>query len=185
MREQSEQPVLFHASCVPLFNQGLGKISCHLFSQCVRHIMWVLHSFITWALVGFIWHVQLVQYPLFLQVGQQSFPRYHAEHCMRISFVVVPLILLEAATGLWLLWQGPQIWYLWAGFILFAIVWGSTFLVQVPLHDRLAAHGWNDRTIRRLVLTNWIRTSAWTARGLLLLWLWWRAGLPNQPVPII
>jgi len=40
---------------------------------------------------------------------------------------------------------------------------GSTILVSVPLHAKMAlAH--NDETGRRLVLTNWPRTTAWTAR---------------------
>lgn len=146
--------------------------------------MWMLHSFLTWALVGFIWHVQLVQYPLFLQVSRESFPRYHAGHCFRISFVVIPLILLETATCAWLLWQGPRPWYLWAGAGLIGVIWLSTLLFQVPLHGRLALYGWNARTIRRLVLTNWLRTLAWSARGLLILWLCWRAGLLVQAPPV-
>jgi hypothetical protein len=40
---------------------------------------------------------------------------------------------------------------------------GSTILVSVPLHAKMAlAH--NDETGRRLVLTNWPRTIAWSAR---------------------
>ena len=44
----------------------------------------------------------------------------------------------------------------------------TTALVQVPLHRRLSA-GWDDRAIRTLVASNWVRTAAWTARAVILL----------------
>ena len=51
----------------------------------------------------------------------------------------------------------------WANAVLLAVALGSTILVSVPLHAKMAlAH--NDETGRRLVLTNWPRTIAWTAR---------------------
>ncbi len=47
--------------------------------------------------------------------------------------------------------------------VLLAVALGSTILVSVPLHAKMAlAH--NDETGRRLVITNWPRTIAWTAR---------------------
>jgi hypothetical protein len=46
----------------------------------------------------------------------------------------------------------------------------STFAVQVPLHARLAA-GFDPQAHRRLVLTNWWRTAAWSLRSLLALWI--------------
>jgi hypothetical protein len=42
-------------------------------------------------------------------------------------------------------------------------VWASTFLLQVPCHDRLS-RGWDEGVHARLVQTNWIRTVLWTAR---------------------
>ena len=51
----------------------------------------------------------------------------------------------------------------WVNAVLLAVALGSTVLVSVPLHAKMAlAH--NDETGRRLVLTNWPRTIAWTAR---------------------
>jgi len=38
------------------------------------------------------------------------------------------------------------------------------------MHERLG-HGYADGAHRRLVQTNWIRTIAWTARGVLVLWM--------------
>ncbi|NIR37604.1 MAG: hypothetical protein GWN07_37935, partial [Actinobacteria bacterium] len=54
--------------------------------------------------------------------------------------------------------------------VLLAVALGSTVLVQVPLHRRLA-EGHDRRTAERLIATNWVRTVAWSLRGLLLAWV--------------
>jgi hypothetical protein len=52
------------------------------------------------------------------------------------------------------------------------VAWASTALLSVPLHGRLAG-GLDLDQVDALVATNWVRTLAWTARGLLLgAWLW-------------
>ncbi len=55
-----------------------------------------------------------------------------------------------------------------AGALLLALVWFSTFLIQVPCHETLAV-SFQAQVHRRLVATNWIRTVAWTLRGMLAL----------------
>lgn len=53
---------------------------------------------------------------------------------------------------------------------LLGVALGSTILVQVPLHT-LLAEGSDDRAAERLITTNWLRTIAWTSRGLVLAWV--------------
>ena len=43
----------------------------------------------------------------------------------------------------------------------------STVAIQVPQHARLAADH-DDSVVAALIARNWIRTIAWTARGVLL-----------------
>ncbi len=50
-----------------------------------------------------------------------------------------------------------------AGFLVF-IVWLSTFVLQVPIHNQLKT-GKENMLIRRLVATNWIRTAAWSLKA--------------------
>lgn len=57
---------------------------------------------------------------------------------------------------------------LWAGLDLIGVIWLSTRLLQVPQHRVLEA-GSDPGAHRVLVASNWIRTVAWTARGILLL----------------
>ena len=129
----------------------------------------VLHCAATWALAGLIWTVQLVSYPLFGHVGREAFPGYHAAHMRRITLVVAPLMLAELATAAWLVASpGGRAALILASLPLLALNWLSTALVQVPLHRRLERGGFDEMTWRRLTASNWIRTSAWSLRALLL-----------------
>jgi hypothetical protein len=60
------------------------------------------------------------------------------------------------------------------GLLAVVAIWLSTALLQVPCHNRLML-AFDRDAIRLLVLTNWIRTLLWTARGVLLAGTLWRA----------
>lgn len=127
----------------------------------------------TWAMVGLIWVVQVVQYPLLGRVGSEEFHAYHDEYTRLISWVVGPLMLVELLTAVALVWWRPAGVPLWAavvGLLLLGVSWASTAFVQVPQHDRLA-RGFETDVWIRLVATNWVRTVAWTLRGLLTAWM--------------
>ncbi|MDA3017306.1 MAG: hypothetical protein O2841_04635, partial [Actinomycetota bacterium] len=51
----------------------------------------------------------------------------------------------------------------WLGAVLLAVALGSTVFVSVPLHAKMATNPTAD-VGQRLVVTNWPRTIAWTAR---------------------
>ncbi len=130
-----------------------------------------LHLAVTCALVGLIWFVQLVHYPLFAAVGEAGYPDYQRRHVRWTTVVVAPLMLVEAATAAWLAAAPPADHLagpLRLGFVLLLGVWLSTAFLQVPQHRRLAA-GFDAAAHRRLVRSNWLRTALWTARAALLL----------------
>ena len=127
----------------------------------------------TLAMVGLIWFVQIVHYPLFSEVGRDNFPRYERDHQRLTTWVVAPLMLTELATAALLFRIRPDglgTGALWLGLALLAIIWLTTYLVQVPQHAALA-QAFDDQMQRRLVLGNWIRTVAWSVRGVLTLWM--------------
>jgi len=133
-------------------------------------LLLLIHAAATFAMVGLIWFVQVVHYPLFDRVGPELFPEYAQLHQRRTTLVVAPIMLAELATGLWLVIGPPSFlpgWYPWAGLTLLALIWISTACIQVPLHGRLTAD-YDAQAHRSLVLTNWLRTLAWTARGVLV-----------------
>lgn len=121
------------------------------------------------GMLGVIWTVQLVHYPLFVHVPGDGFAAFEAEHTRRISWVVGPLMAIEGVTTLVLLARPPAGvpgWLPWAGATSLAIALGVTAAISAPLHGRLAPAR-DDELIARLVATNWIRTAAWTAHGLI------------------
>lgn len=129
----------------------------------------------TLFMVGVIWFVQIVHYPLMGRVGQTSFVAYSESHSRLTSYVVGPPMLTEAATAALLLVARPPgipFFAALAGAGLVAAIWLSTALLQVPRHTALG-EGFDRREHRALVATNWARTAAWTARGLLVLWMIW------------
>lgn len=131
---------------------------------------WLLpvHYAVTWALVGLIWTIQMVHYPLFAQVGPEHFVAYHRRHTREITLVVGPLMLAELVTAALLVLEGNRDPWLLASLPLLALIWISTGFVQIPLHNTLTT-GFDAHAHRRLVTTNWWRTAAWSARGICIM----------------
>lgn len=124
----------------------------------------------TWGMVGVIWMVQLLQYPM-LENHSALAPGVAArDHQRRITWIVGPFMAVEGVTALLLLASRPATMSAlsaWVAASLLGIALLSTVALQVPLHTRLA-EGHDADAARRLITTNWIRTIAWTARGLVL-----------------
>ncbi|MEZ6065669.1 MAG: hypothetical protein R3B90_08160 [Planctomycetaceae bacterium] len=127
----------------------------------------------TLLMVGLIWFVQVVHYPLFDAVGRDRFADYERRHTLRTTWVVGPPMLIEAVSATLLCWLKPaglSDWSVWAGLAMLALIWLSTAVVQVPCHSRLE-RGFDEVAYRRLVRTNWLRTVLWSARGGLASWM--------------
>jgi len=122
---------------------------------------------VTIFMTGVIWIIQLVHYPSFRYVDEGHWSQAHQHHVNQISRVVAPMMILELGFRVWWLYQ--EISYLTiSATILLAVIWASTFLIQVPIHDKLESHK-SEPLIDRLVKSNWIRTIAWTLSSVLLL----------------
>ena len=130
------------------------------------HELLLANAASTWALVGLIWTIQLVQYPGFLHVGRSEFSQFHEHHCNRIVWIVAPLMGLELMTAALIVWQRPPSIspaFATVGLGLTLAIWAATVLLSVPLHARVR---WSTRGVQRaLVRFNWIRTCLWSARG--------------------
>ncbi|MCF7688937.1 MAG: hypothetical protein K9M98_14045 [Cephaloticoccus sp.] len=125
------------------------------------------HAGATLFMVGLIWFAQIVHYPLLGAVGPEESVAYQRQHMHLTSLVVAGPMLLELATAIALVWLvGGSL--AWGGLLLIAVIWATTGLVLVPVHDRLA-QGFASATHRRLVRWNWVRTVAWTGRGVMAL----------------
>jgi hypothetical protein len=137
--------------------------------ESMKHVL-LANAASTWVMVGVIWVIQLVHYPLFARVGGATFAGYHAAHTQLITLIVLPAMLVELLTTLALLaGESPLVprGEALVGAALVAVAWASTGLIQVPQHGQLGA-GFDPEIHGALVRGNWIRTLAWTARGLLV-----------------
>jgi hypothetical protein len=132
--------------------------------------------FSTLSMVGLIWFVQIVHYPLFKMVGREEFAEYERCHQQRTTVVAAPFMLLEALTAALLaLWppDGVGPWTPRVGVGLVAVMWVCTFFWQAPAHEKLA-QAFDPATHLGLVRSNWLRTAGWTVRGLLVCGMCWQ-----------
>jgi hypothetical protein len=127
------------------------------------------HAAATLFMVGVIWFVQIVHYPLMNRVGDSCFTQYELINVRRTGWVVGPVMLAEGVTAFYLVWvpatRSPAAL---AGLGLLFLIWASTAFIELPCHRHLS-EGFNPAVHRRLVNSNWIRTIAWTLRGALSL----------------
>ena len=131
------------------------------------HTLVVAHAVPTLFLTGLIWFVQVVHYPLYSELGGDRLVAYERAHCQRITPLVLPAMVAELALAAWLVAAAPggatRAWAL-GGVGLLAIVWASTFLLQMPAHRVLEQRA-DAAAVLRLVATNWLRTVTWTLRA--------------------
>lgn len=121
--------------------------------------------------LGLIWTIQLVHYPSMKYIPKDRFPEYHNFHSIRISILAIPLMFAELVTSIILLYQNLnnaiQTIFI-VNLILVLMIWLSTFLIQVPLHNVLSKEK-NTEKLSKLIFSNWIRTILWTARSILMI----------------
>lgn len=133
----------------------------------------ILQIVSTLYMVGVIWFVQVVHYPMFALVGPEQFAKWEQRNVVLTTWVVGPGMLFEAITTLGLIFAPRRFASrksVATGAILLAVIWLSTHFLQVPYHDKLAI-GFDPEVHDLLVQTNWIRTIAWSLRGILVIGL--------------
>ena len=134
-------------------------------------IVFLINLASTWFMIGLIWIIQIVHYPLFSNVGSIYFITYHGNHKILISPLVGSVMIFELVSSVILLFQTPKgvpNWTIVVSIILLSVIWISTLILQVPYHERLGS-GFDKEIHDLLVKTNWIRTVCWSLRGVFVL----------------
>jgi len=116
-------------------------------------------------MTGIIWLVQIVIYPSFYHAAIKEF---HKHHVKSIGPIVAPLMIIEIMSMAWLLSINQHL-FLIASAMCLLVIWLSTFLIQVPIHNKIREN-MNIPSVKTLVLSNWIRTIFWTVKTILLLY---------------
>lgn len=143
-------------------------------NNSIMENLYLAQLLVTGMMTGVIWHVQLVNYPLFCDLlkiseEEEGFRAFHDRYTYRISFVVIPLMFSELFLSLYTLYKIPKPSSL---FLFFPVMfcWLSTFFISVPLHQSLNKKP-NLKDAEKLVFTNWVRTCFWSMRTVGLLTL--------------
>ena len=129
----------------------------------------LIHLIATAMMVSIIWIIQILHYPTFLFVDKKYYTEFQNFHMKNISYLIIPIMLLELLTGLFILLNIKMInFYFLASFGLLTLIWVITALFFSKFHSELSKK-YNRDTILKLIRLNWIRTFFWTVRlGFLL-----------------
>ena len=138
--------------------------------------MEIIHLSLCLFMTGLIWLIQLVHYPSFAFVEENNFSQFESFHTQRISLIVMPVMIAELISGLYLLPSNASTPLFMTSLVILGIIWASTFIFSVPCHYQLN-NGKNNKVIKRLVLTNWPRTIGWSLRSGLLIYSYSQGGI--------
>ncbi len=125
----------------------------------------LLNFFITSFMFGLILTTQIVSYPLFLKVKSKNFANYHSFYVNRISFVVIPVMLIEFFLSILLISINSSYLIIF-NFVLILLIFLTTYLIQVPIHNNIKLES-NKLLLNRLINTNWIRTIFWFLKSII------------------
>ena len=128
-----------------------------------------VHFLSTSLMVGIIWVIQLLHYPAFHFIKESDYVEFQHFHMQRISFIVVPVMILELFSAFML------VYYLRSNLlticlIILLFIWLITFVFFTKLHQSLL-DGYNKTVVDKLVKINWSRTILWSLRLIILIYI--------------
>jgi hypothetical protein len=136
----------------------------------------VIHLAATLFMVGLIWTIHYVHYPLFAYVGESTYASFQAAHVERIGKLLFVPWLTEGITLIGVL----ALAFLGTHKVLRvpAVINGAAMAVvlvisgfwSAPTHAKLA-DGFDTSIHDQLMTVNLIRTLAWTVCGICAIWM--------------
>lgn len=117
---------------------------------------------IDFGLVVLIWMVQLIIYPSFKYYQHQNLITWHQKYTNRIAVIVVPLMLMQLAIAIYLVFCQFDITNS-IRLIIVLFLWIFTFTSFAPLHFKISEGKHNDKLLELLIKRNWWRTFLWLA----------------------
>ncbi|MDN3508036.1 MAG: hypothetical protein P0S94_03860, partial [Simkaniaceae bacterium] len=105
-------------------------------------IVFLIQVVVTLVMVGVIWFVQIIHYPLYRKI-KEGFVQYERAHLRRMAYFAGPLMLIEAITAVMLilmLSKESLISLAIVNLVLLVLIWLSTLLFSVGTHQKLSTH---------------------------------------------
>ena len=128
-----------------------------------------VHFLSTSLMVGIIWVIQLLHYPTFHFIKESNYVEFQHFHMQRISFIVVPAMILELLSAFMLVYYIRSS-LLTVCLIILLVIWLITFVFFTKLHQSLLG-GYDKIIVDKLVQINWARTILWSLRLIILIYI--------------
>ena len=128
-----------------------------------------VHFLSTSLMVGIIWVIQLLHYPTFHFIKESNYVEFQHFHMQRISFIVVPVMILEFLSAFMLAYYIRSNMLILC-LIILLVIWLVTFVFFTKLHQRLL-DGYDKSIVDKLVQINWSRTVLWSLRLIILIYI--------------
>lgn len=135
-------------------------------------ITFLIQIITTFSILGIIWFIQLIHYPLLNKI-QEGFAQYERAHLKRAVSFVGPLLIIDLIASIFLVaFEKSSLLLKLAAInlILNILYWLWTFLFQLQQHQKLSI-GFSKVAIHKLVKSNWVRTIIWCLKGANLIWM--------------
>ena len=126
-----------------------------------------IHFLSTSLMVGIIWVIQLLHYPTFHFIKESDYVEFQHFHMQRISFIVVPVMIIELLSGFMLVYYFRSNLLILC-LIILHVIWLITFVFFTKLHQSLLG-GYDKIIVKKLVQINWSRTVLWSLRLIILI----------------
>ncbi len=134
----------------------------------------IAHVAATLFMVGLIWTIHVVHYPLFADVGASNYVEYQAAHVDRIGVLLAFPWLLEGLTLLGVLVLAVEHRDLRIPALVDAVAMAMVLVISgvwsAPAHGELA-DGFDAAVHDRLMTANFVRTLAWSVCGVSAVWV--------------
>lgn len=131
--------------------------------------METIRLLLDFGLVVLIWMVQLILYPSFIFYTHENLGKWHAKYTIGISLVVIPLMVGQLAISFLQLINNQGLYEI-ISISIVVLLWVSTFVLFVPLHNNISNAKDLELTVKKLAQRNWIRTFLWTTLFILSFW---------------
>jgi len=109
---------------------------------------------------GAICFVSVVHYPLFADVHEAVFVKYHQKHVSRTTLLLGTTLSLEMVLQVLWFFEGPKDLSRGLPLSFLGLGWLITFLVSVPQHRKLE-QGFSKKAHQILMVSNWGRVVCW------------------------
>lgn len=121
----------------------------------------LIRVIIDFGLVILIWMVQLTVYPSFKHFTRDGLLHWHSRYTKNMAIIVIPLMFGQLIIYSYQVFASQNLFSI-LGLAIVILLWVSTFVQFVPMHQQINGNQHTDKTLAQLVMRNWIRTALWS-----------------------